>query len=503
MRDHELIVIEDFKGLWQRGDLETCPLDHFTDCENVVFQESAVLVRNGVGPLLDAASALGNVLRIYNFTMQTGDSLLVLTDDGVIHHVVSTVLVHTVLTIVAMTDFGFVAFAGRAYITPYNSTTDSKGMKNQIGIDGEFLYVYKGDGTVARKAAGAPPSGGALIATPGAGTFSDLGFHIFAVVYETDTGYLTALGPEIFATATSVSEIQGYTISNIPVSPDTFVTKRHIVATKTIPFYNQDQDGYQFYFVPEGNIDDNVTTVKVVSFFDLDLLSDASHLIDNFEEVPAGVALGLFGSRMVLTTEFDNISLARLSAPGEPEAFDQVDGLVIIPLDGTPITNIQEFRGLLYIYKKNQTFVVSDNEDEPSTWIVINVDNGIGCEVHGIGQILDSGGVNADFVLVCGYAGIFLFNGTYARPELSYKVLDLWNAQDKNNFQRVQVVIDAIHQVIYMCLTDGRVLFGDFSEGINPKSIKWGKWSYNTKVSSLAITETDKLIVGTNNEILV
>ena len=34
-----------------------------------------------------------------------------------------------------------------------------------------------------------------------------LGFHLIAVVYETDTGYLTALGPENFASI-NVVDIQ-------------------------------------------------------------------------------------------------------------------------------------------------------------------------------------------------------------------------------------------------------------------------------------------------------
>ena len=128
--------------------------------------------------------------------------------------------------------------------------------------------------------------------------FADLGFHLIAVVYETDTGYLTALGPENFASVTVVDTTKAITSFNIPVSPESFVLKRHLVATRAIMNYNGDQRGYQFYFIPEGTLDDNVTTELVVSFMILIYLEDASHLMDNFSEIPAGVTLNTYKSRM-------------------------------------------------------------------------------------------------------------------------------------------------------------------------------------------------------------
>lgn len=498
LRDHAPVVIEEFKGLWKRGDADEAPIDHFTDCENVKYIPGGVTVRDGIDPFQDQLTHLGNVLRIYNYTLQTGDTLLVLVEGGDIYHVVSDTVTHgPILSIPAMTDFGFVPIAGRAYITPFNSTAITGGDTNEIGLQNNFLYVYKGDGTAARKAAGPPPSGSALVATFGASGFSDLGLHIFAVVYETDTGFLTALGPEIFAVATSVNEALGYNISNIPVSPDSYVTKRHIVATKAIIDYNGDQDGYQFFFVPEGNIDNNVDTTKDVAFFDIDLLEDASHLIDNFTEIPAGVALATYNGRLILTTEYENISLVRVSHEGEPEAIDQVDGLVVIPLDGTPITNAIEFRDVLYLFKKTQTYAVTDNADLPSTWIPVPIDTGIGTGVHGIATILDSQGVNTDYLAIASYLGVILFNGSYLKPEASFKIATLWLELNRNEFRKIQMVNDTIHQILYMCLPDGRILFADYSEALTPVDVKWGLWSFDLEVSTIAMTQTDKLVLGT------
>jgi len=502
MRDHNSILLEEFNGLWRNGDAEVCPIDHFTDCENIQFIQSGVETRDGLNLYQSLATALGNVLRIYNYVMQTGESLLVLVEGGSIYHVVSSTVVHgPILTIPAMTDFGFVAIAGRAFITPFKTETNALGINFQRGLQNEFVYVYKGDGTAARKAAGPPPTGTALVATPGAGTFSDLGFHIFAVVYETDTGYLTAPGPEVFAKATSVLTTQGYTISNITIGPSN-ITKRHIVATKFIKDYNGDQDGFQFFFVPGGNVDDNTTTSKVISFFDIDLLEDASHLIDNFSSIPAGVRLTTYHGSMVLTTTFTDISVAYVSHPGEPEAIDQVDGVLIAPLDGNPITNAQEFRDVLYLFKKTRTVGFSDNQDVPSTWTPFVVDEGIGASVHGVGTVLDSGGVNVDFLLIVDYSGLMLFNGAYTRPELSWKIRDLWFSFARNDFSKIQIMNDSLNQIIYLTLPDKKMLIADYSNSMSAKQIRWAKWKFDIEVTTITLVETNKLIIGSNNQLV-
>ena len=189
LRDHEPIVIEEFNGLWRRGDEDSVPLDHFSDCENIQFIESGFETRDGIdilfGPTLPI---VGNILRLYNYKLQNGESLIFLDSNGDIYHALldgSLTLYGPVLHVTGMTDFGFTAFAGRAYITPYKTETNPNGENFQRGIQNEFLYVYKGDGSNARKAAGAGPiSATALTAVVSAGVgFSDIGLHIFAVVF--------------------------------------------------------------------------------------------------------------------------------------------------------------------------------------------------------------------------------------------------------------------------------------------------------------------------------
>ena len=640
LRDHAPVVIEQFEGLWDRGDAESAPADHFIVADNVQYFNSGVETRDPIDKYQTFPTPLTQILRVYNYVMQTSQSLLVLTTGGKIYHCVGPAIMHgPILTIPAMEDFGFVAIAGRAYITPFKTNVDTLGRNYELGLPGEFVYVYKGDGTLARKAAGQPPKNTSkkpfiaynsakdgqvtkmihviavafndgvlgtevfpVIEAPGdkqvqlenipigpVGTltrqivmtkaidpkdykadqttytyyeveeiadnttvsklinkkdeellvpyapgataapsdngalrvqntdtdgFVDFGFHLIGVIYETDTGYLSAPGPEFFGGMTYIDIKKKVKISNIPVSPDSFVTKRHLVSTKWIPEYNGDQKGYQFFYIPKGTLENNTATELEVEYYDSDLLADASHLIDNFAEIPAGVNLNTYHSRMVLvgdptypkndagvpdTTKPDNRSVARISAAGEPEAISEVDGLVITPLDGNPLTNCQEFRDVLYLFKKTRTYAYSDNSDEPATWKEEVLDQGVGAPVHGIATVLDSGGVNVDFLLIADWSGLMLFNGTYARPEMSWKIEDLWMSIVRNDFRYIQIVNDSLNKKIWLTLPPPLqhiMLHADYGNGMDAKNVRWARWLFDAKISTITLTETDKLIVG-------
>jgi len=627
-RGHEPVVIEEFNGLWKRGDADSVPLDHFSEGNNLAFIESGFETRPG----LDTLIAKGGV-RMYNYKMQNGESFLSLDEDGNIWHSLldgSGTIYGPILSIPEMEDFGFVSIAGRAYITPFKTYLDSNGVESQKGIDGEFVYVYKGDGVAARKAAGFPPTNSddtpmiafnnplvglieegirilAVTFSDGAGDSTSLGptvlptiyapgnqsisltniplggvgitqrkiwstkvipseewtancadftfylvttiddntttsailsfvdadlvtafvpgalpnptsgglevrnsateghctigLHVVGVVYETDTGYLSAPGPEVFGVQTFIDDRKAITVSNIPVSPSATVVKRHLVASKAIVGYNGDDHDYQLFFIPDGTIDNNVDTTKTVSFFDGELLDDASHLLDNFSEIPAGVTLTTYHGRMVLTTTFDDISVAYLSAAGEPEAIDQVDGVLIAPLDGMPLTNAQEYRDILYLFKKVRTYAYVDNGDVPSTWALTIIDNGIGASVHGIGQVLDSGGINIEFLMIVDFSGIMIFNGLFQRPELTWKIGDFWTELDRNFFSKIQLINDSLTQVVYMTLPEGNILMGDYKNGLNPKDIRWITWSFDIFAETIALFNTNTLAIGSSGAI--
>ena len=432
-RDHEAVIIEDFNGLWDRGDAESCPLDHFTQADNIQYIHSGFRTRDALDRY-QAGSPLGKIVRIYNYVQQGAQSLMVLREGGDIFHVLNqTEMYGPILSIPEMEDFAFVAFAGRGYISPFKTFVDEKTLLNQEkGLEHYFLYVYKGDGSPARKAAGLPPTNGSLssfvvfnsevdgkvtkgvhlfacsyddgilgpevfpivkapgnkeiqvaklpiglpgtakrtvvmtravdpkdykpdqttfvyyvaatiddnttsdvkinlsddeltaVYTPGiflppAGGMHvvqsteaghcDFGFHLVGVVYETDTGYLSAPGPEQFAANEYVDVRKAVHVKNIPVpTTDVTVVKKHLVSTYWIPEYNGDQLGYQFWFIPGGTLEINETE-KIISYYDADLVDDASHLTDNLSEIKAGVMFNhvswSFSARWTVCGPFD------------------------------------------------------------------------------------------------------------------------------------------------------------------------------------------------------
>lgn len=499
LRGHQPIVIDQFNGLWQRGDPENTPLDHFSESNNIrLIGTNKIGSRWGVGIHQDVQVPLSNVKRFYNYPTPTGNTLIVLTMDsadtvGKIYHVVNAQTVYgPILTKTGMTDFAFIPYAGRAYISPFTSYLMGD-LNIEKGLQNEFLYVYMGDGTAARKAAGDAVSGSLTIANGAAGA-TDPGFHLFGVVYETSSGYLTPPGViSSFTTAQNLS----VSFTGIPTSASPTVIKRHLVATKVITGYAGNTTGYTFYFIPDGTIDDNVTTfLSNVSFFDSGLLDDASHLLDNYGEIPAGASLWFYRNRLHLGATYNDISLVLVSEPGEPEAINQITGLIIVPLDGDPITAGSELRDVDYIFKRSKTFAYVDNDDVPSSWPMTTVDNALGCPVHGIATVLTTGSASVDSLIIATYLGILLFNGIYVKPELSWKIADLWIKQDRDEFRKIQMVNNVTLQEILVVIPDGRLLIANYSKGMTAKHLFWTPYGFARNINTVALVNIDEVILG-------
>lgn len=501
MRDHQPITIEEFNGLWKRGDADSTPPDHFSDCENIAYIQGGFRTRDGI----DIYPAIPNIVRIYTFNQETGQSLLLLDSGGNIYDTGSPTPTTPILTVAGMTDFGFVSIAGRAFLTPSDGRS---------GLENEFVYVYEGDGSVARKAAGAGPTTaeGALAAANSGGAGNvEAGYHVFGAVYETVSGFLTNIGPDTLPFVLAPGG-QAVNLTNIPTRAGTVITRVHIVATKAINpvFWTGDTEGYEFFFIP-GAVVNNGTTTLSVSFFDADLLDSADDLFDLLDEIPASVGLTTYHGRMVSYSEFGgstvsepgfgNISLARVSLVGQPEAMNAVDGLLIFPLDGNPITNAQEFRDVLYLFKQTRTNAWSDNGDVPSSWPMTLLDQGIGCSLHGLSSVLDSGGVNVDYLIISSYAGIVLFSGTYIAPELSWKILDFWLTISRSLYNKIRLINDTANKLLYCCLPDGTIMHGNYSNGLTPKDIRWGLWTFPIEVTDITLADVDTLILAADQEL--
>ena len=501
MREHEPVLLEEFNGLYNRGTIVDTPMDHFSDCVNLKFiGDDAFGSRDGIGLHQALATPTQNVLRIYNYPTADKQTLLVLVTGGKIYHVVDSLTVFgPILTIATMTDFGFTPYAGRAYITPFTTALVS-GMNRERGLTGEFLYVYLGAGVAARKAAGAGPTT-AIVPVNGAAGHTDAGVHIFGYVFETDTGYLSPPGGLVALTTAANLEVD---FTGVAVSPLASVTKRHVVASKVIQTYNGDVNGYQLFFIPGATIAGNVvTTLANQSFYDQDLLLDASHLIDNFAEIPAGVGLCTYHNRLVTYCDYNNVSLGYASAIGEPEAINQINGVLSFPPDGNPLTNATELRDVLYFFKRNKTGSFVDNGQEPAFWPYSGVDNAMGCGVHGIATVVDAGSANIDYLIVASYKGITMFNGRYILPELTWKIQTTWLAQEfKTKNRIIQMVNDSVNQLLYIVMTDRTVMYGNYANGFDPKSIRWCPWTFKLTdvipiyVNTLALVNVSELIFG-------
>jgi hypothetical protein len=625
VRDHTGITLATFNGYWNRGDIDTVPIDHFSDANNIQFLGNSFKTRDGITISQNVAVPLYNIKRIYNYPTQSANTLLVLTWDGTtgkIYHVVSPTLTYLVLTIIGMSDFAFVPYAGRAFISPFHQakplvaappaltatlavgvgvtagthhygvtfenaagettlspitaittaggnlqvnltsiaiSTDSTVTKRRlwrspantftissqgveilqllttinnntattytdntpdaglgansptintamvgtnlidIGLSGQFLYIYAGDGTAARPAAGGALTGTMTAAVGGIG-YTDPGLHIFGIVTQTISGYNSP--PGALTTLTTLA-LNAVNFGSIPTSGSTTVVKRLLVASKaidpTIFAASPDLTGYELFFVPNAVINDNTSTfLNNISFYDADLLADATGLFNNYTAIPAGAVLSLYHERLIVAATATDISLMLVSQPGEPEAINQITGLIVAPLDGNPITNAQEMRDVLYVFKRARTIAYADNGGDSSSWPMTVIDNALGTCVHGIATVLDSGSSSIDYLIICTYQGISQFNGKYVTPELSWKIEAFWKTMDRTLFDIIQIINAPIQKCIYLVLPTRNMLVGNYANGMDWKNIRWCPWTFSMPVNSVAIQNISDIILGVN-----
>lgn len=498
--DHIPITVDDWKGTYDRGVVvDEIPIGFLEDSFNVKFNESDVYTRDGSTLLLTAPDIvrffmykrLGETVRyIYlNTSGQLYDSLFPGTP---------------IWTDALFLDFSMGNFNNRAYITPHNRIT---------GIPGKSLLVYDGSGA-ARLAAGVAPVGFSLtVANSVASGNIEAGVHIFAIAYESSSGFITAPGPVDFAVLDTTGGFKAV-VSGIPaVLPAGMVAVR-ILSTKAIQDYNGNQQGYEFFLISSGEGGRIVAgpTTATVDFFDSQLTASATYLFDSRGTIPAGVCITNYNGRLCIAGINGDEHSVLLSDPYDPEQISSIGGFVTVdPFEsGDGIKNLFPFRGALVICKPNRIYQVMDNQNEPVTWPTpISVDVGTGAECFGVGAILDSKGQNNDRAWIADRSGLVLFEGYTRRPEASWSVQGIWSRINKVKFNLVQVVIDPEFQQIYVSLpldeetTISHILYGYYGTaystfGLDPKLIKWTLWQTFSGIRSI-LTDTE---VSTNCAVL-
>jgi hypothetical protein len=463
--EHMAIGSNQFKGIFDRGVDQSVPADHFVNAQNVMFDFNAVLSRDGIVVDLPMVKT---ILRMRSYE-KTGEATryLILDDLGNLYD--STSPGSPILTVNGMTDFALQVMFDRAYISPHNGNT---------GLPGEFLYVYDGTG-VARLAGGAAPTGTLVCSTSAADGNVELGVHLFAVAFETPSGFITKRGAATSYTAPGGKSV---VVSSIPIGPSGTIA-RWIVATKVILVYGGDQQAYEYFFVPGGRISDNTTTSITLSFFDADLSASADFLYDQLDKIPAGVYLGIFKGALVVCAENVNQARARVSQFNQPESFDAVNGyLEVYPKDnGGPIRNCIEFRSQLIFHKSYRSYITADNNSTPDTWNVGPLDKSVGSECNGLCRILDVDGTSDDHFFVASRQGLMVFTGTYGET-LTWKIDDIWMRINKLYFNKVLVAYNPILGRLYIAapldnaVECSHILHADLNEGMTAESAKWSVW---------------------------
>jgi hypothetical protein len=475
--DHTPQPVNKFMGLYANGSMDSIPLDHAYDAQNNIYTENGVKTRYG-----SVTGITTGAVRRWFVYKRIGEAsrLLILDNSGNIED--STNLGVPILTIVGMTDFSMVSFNNRAYISPHNGVE---------GLPGQVIYVY--DGSTCRPAGGSAPSGSLTLTTSASSGNVEAGLRLFAVAYETASGYITQPGPAIFTAYASPGGFK-IDVSTIPTGPAGTVARR-ILATKRILIYDGNQLGQEYFFVPGGRIPDNVSTTLTIDFFDNDLVSSADYLFDQRATIPACLFLSTYKNRLVAGNYDGGNSVVLFSKANEPESFNEATGFQVIePTESTGVKAGVEFRDSFYIFKSLRAGATLANDlVDASSWNYTSIDRGAGTEVFGISRILDANGTNTDKFLIADRSGLLIFDGVARQPELTWKVKNVWSRTNFAVGYEIQVFNDPTDKLLYIALPlDGAtkpnfVLVGDYSNGMDPINIMWDIWSFPQTDLSIGI----------------
>jgi hypothetical protein len=477
MDKHSAVAnVEDFNGLFDRGELDKVPDDHASALLNMQHPQQSVAVREGT----TIVQTCGSVNRIFVYKKTGETSRLLFLIAGSIYD--STNPTVPILTITGMTDFAALNLFNRAYISPHDGIE---------GLAGESVYVY--DGTTCRVAAGIRPTGFTMTAAAGTGTKIDEGAHLFAICFETASGHLTRPGPESYVVFSAAGGA-GATISNIIAGP-TGTAARVLLGTKAIAEYSGNPDEYEFFIIPDGRVAGNSATPAsiTVDFYDADLVESADYLFDLLSTIPAGIGLAEYKGKMISWGEDGDSGLVRISTTGNPESFSEIDGF--ITTDTREVGGVKScfvYRETLFINKSYQTYATSDNGSAPTSWQLLDIDGGVGSSILGVATVNESKKVTNDAAIIASHSGLWLFNGLFAYPQLSWKIDSLWLRINKQYFDKVQVVQDPVNTRIYILVPldnatePSHMILAEYCDGLSPQNIHFGLWQFPWKPTAIA-----------------
>lgn len=472
------IQFEGFQGVWSRGNPDEVPNNHLVDGLNLRFNTlEGCYTREGTSSGLVFPFPINDWFlskRPNPSLASTITDLLICDGNGNIY--VGSTLAKIYNSGGATGIFGVNLF-GKTYFCTIPSTGG--------------LNVYTG-GTSTRPAAGlGPPTSPSMdSSTIGSGNIP-IGPRTFYCAFLTNTGFLTPLGALTPLTANPTGSYS-LTLKNIPIGPATTVA-RYLFSVQSggaIPYFIPSNEG--------GIISDNTTTSQTVNFFDTDLVESADYLLNILSQVGvSGFAQGciFFANRLFVwpgPISGGGGSTIIASNTGDFETYDQTSCFINVNRDdGHNVVTAFVWNNVLYFCKDLGVYSTFDNGGDPDSWEVDIVDGSISVPVKGIAYLSTQQNPVAGGVIIADKTGLIAFNGSFQRPELTWKVEGIWKRINKNAWNTLNLSIDPLTHSIYcavpldLATSPNYILYGDYSMAldedllyVDPMKIKWDLWQF-------------------------
>ena len=492
-----------FRGLHRRDTKELIPPHYLYIADNIDFEGRATILRPRFELRSETTLAIAKMFDFSrtNVSDIVSSNLLALTkaDDAADPKKLKDLTRNVNVLDEEVTNFFAVSYLHRAFIL------------TQDGPTKRSLHYYDGEDYRAAALDFDSSTLSLVITFPNSGNVFAGNYHV-GYVLETDTGYLSvpyglanyvndgnsgSLVQVVGESAKSLTVTAGF--DNLP----SYIKKIHFVSTSNIPddSVTYPASSFVYYFIPNGSLERSngrFAGTKELDYFPPSLFANISHLGKQNETIKGGDGLAIYSNRLCVWggEELSDQSILRISRINEPESFSKTDGfLVVAPEVNSPITNVYEFRGDMYITKRDSTYVTRDNGSEPVTWPVVTLDEGLGAMPEGVSSILASQGTSLDFVSVATSAGLCYFDGTYKRPELSWNIENLWRIPKA-------LVRNPTTKRIY-CLVNNAIYVCNYEEGTRRDNLRWSKWTFDFDIDHIIIDSNKKLNLASPDGIYI
>jgi len=385
------------------------------------------------------------------------------------------------------------------------------------------VWVYDATtGAAVRAAAGVKPLGTFTVAVSATVGNVEPGQHIYAVSYETATGYITK--PNLYVSLTSPAVKKCTDLTVIPTGPAGTVA-RHILMSRVLKNWDGNLGNPELFFALR--IADNTTValagLNAINKFDTELVSSADYLKDLVEELPRANSMCLYKSRAVHVGGAST-NPVRLSEPADVETFLATEGyLKQYPRDSNVETQAcAELNGVLYVFKSTASFATSDTGESPTRWPVANIHSALGCFTLGVAKVATGAVGGSKILLILNQAGIYIFDGAYHDIPISYKIGGKFFDQVELAGSSIvgivslsdwSIVVDDINKLIYVFCpvttselnnyANDQIFVGDYSRGLDWQATRWVSWSYKYMLQCMAQVPADNrlpsLVLGFGN----